>query len=135
MDQFPQSKAQVSITVESARKSQRLTATRPFQFWWYVWLFMTGLGLGLTVSCKWVGLFTIATIGMSTVKGLWELWGNTRIPKVSWSYKEDLMGPINLNSVCIPASFWCSRRCIDCITRLYLHAHVSNSFPLITKQR
>jgi dolichyl-phosphate-mannose-protein mannosyltransferase len=43
---------------------------------------MTGLGLGLTVSCKWVGLFTIATIGMSTVKGLWELWGNTRIPKV-----------------------------------------------------
>ncbi|KAL7322985.1 hypothetical protein PS15p_210952 [Mucor circinelloides] len=54
---------------------------KPFQFWWYVWLFMTGLGLGLTVSCKWVGLFTIATIGMSTVKGLWELWGNTRIPK------------------------------------------------------
>ncbi|CEP10064.1 hypothetical protein [Parasitella parasitica] len=54
---------------------------KPFQFWWYVWLLMTGLGLGLTVSCKWVGLFTIATIGMSTVKGLWELWGNTRIPK------------------------------------------------------
>lgn len=53
---------------------------RPFQFWWYVWLAMTGLGLGLTVSCKWVGLFTIATIGTSTLKGLWELWGNTRVP-------------------------------------------------------
>lgn len=43
---------------------------------------MTGLGLGLTVSSKWVGLFTIATIGTSTIKGLWEIWGNTRIPKV-----------------------------------------------------
>ncbi|KAI7904603.1 Dolichyl-phosphate-mannose-protein mannosyltransferase-domain-containing protein [Cokeromyces recurvatus] len=44
---------------------------KPFQFWWY---------FGLTVSCKWVGLFTIATIGASTIKGLWEIWGNTRIP-------------------------------------------------------
>jgi dolichyl-phosphate-mannose--protein O-mannosyl transferase len=55
---------------------------RPFQFWWYFWLAATGAGLGLTVSCKWVGLFTIATIGTSTVKNLWELWGNTRISKV-----------------------------------------------------
>ncbi|RCH87257.1 hypothetical protein CU097_002945 [Rhizopus azygosporus] len=54
---------------------------RPFQFWWYFWLAATGAGLGLTVSCKWVGLFTIATIGTSTVKNLWELWGNTRISK------------------------------------------------------
>lgn len=54
---------------------------KPFQFWWYVWLSLTGLGLGLTVSCKWVGLFTIATIGSSTIKGLWEIWGNTRTPK------------------------------------------------------
>ncbi|KAI9267568.1 Dolichyl-phosphate-mannose-protein mannosyltransferase-domain-containing protein [Helicostylum pulchrum] len=53
---------------------------KPFQFWWYTWLALTGFGLGLTVSCKWVGLFTIATIGTSTVKGLWELWGNTRVP-------------------------------------------------------
>ncbi|KAI8048943.1 Dolichyl-phosphate-mannose-protein mannosyltransferase-domain-containing protein [Gilbertella persicaria] len=53
---------------------------KPFQFWWYFWLILTGLGLGLTVSCKWVGLFTIATIGLSTIKNLWEIWGNTRIP-------------------------------------------------------
>ncbi|KAI7856270.1 Dolichyl-phosphate-mannose-protein mannosyltransferase-domain-containing protein [Circinella umbellata] len=53
---------------------------RPFQFWWYFWLALTGLGLGLTVSCKWVGLFTIATVGVSTIKNLWEIWGNTRIP-------------------------------------------------------
>ncbi len=48
---------------------------------------MTGLGLGLTVSCKWVGLFTIAAIGTSTIKGLWEIWGNTRIPKVNNEFK------------------------------------------------
>ncbi|KAI8098487.1 Dolichyl-phosphate-mannose-protein mannosyltransferase-domain-containing protein [Halteromyces radiatus] len=53
---------------------------RPFQFWWWTWLAMTGLGLGLTVSCKWVGLFTIATIGVSTVNSLWQIWGDTRVP-------------------------------------------------------
>ncbi|KAI9028231.1 Dolichyl-phosphate-mannose-protein mannosyltransferase-domain-containing protein [Phycomyces nitens] len=52
---------------------------KPFQFWWYTWLALTGLGLGLTVSCKWVGLFTIATIGMSTIKNLWDLWGDSRV--------------------------------------------------------
>ncbi|KAL1927163.1 hypothetical protein VTP01DRAFT_5126 [Rhizomucor pusillus] len=53
---------------------------RPFRFWWYFWLTLTGLGLGLTVSCKWVGLFTIATIGVSTIKNLWEIWGDTHVP-------------------------------------------------------
>ncbi|CAO3666880.1 unnamed protein product [Rhizopus stolonifer] len=54
---------------------------KPFQFWWFVWLIATGAGLGLTVSCKWVGLFTITTIGTSTIKNLWEIWGNTRVSK------------------------------------------------------
>ncbi|ORZ25448.1 Dolichyl-phosphate-mannose-protein mannosyltransferase-domain-containing protein [Absidia repens] len=52
---------------------------RPFQFWWWSWLILTGLGLGLTVSCKWVGLFTIATIGVSTLINLWKIWGDTRV--------------------------------------------------------
>jgi dolichyl-phosphate-mannose-protein mannosyltransferase len=60
---------------------------KPFQFWWYIWLAATGAGLGLTVSCKWVGLFTIATIGTSTIKNLWEIWGNTRISKVRGTKK------------------------------------------------
>jgi dolichyl-phosphate-mannose-protein mannosyltransferase len=41
---------------------------------------MTGVGLGLTVSCKWVGLFTIATVGCSTIKNLLDIWANVRIP-------------------------------------------------------
>lgn len=37
---------------------------------------MTGLGLGATVSVKWVGLFTIAWVGSLTVIQLWVLLGD-----------------------------------------------------------
>ena len=43
--------------------------------WWF-WLVMTGLGLGATVSMKWVGLFTIAWVGSLTVVQLWVLLGD-----------------------------------------------------------
>jgi dolichyl-phosphate-mannose--protein O-mannosyl transferase len=39
---------------------------------------MTGLGLGATVSVKWVGLFTIAWVGSLTVLQLWVLLGDTK---------------------------------------------------------
>ncbi|CAG8551471.1 2149_t:CDS:10 [Paraglomus occultum] len=52
---------------------------RPFGFWWWFWMSMTGLALGLTVSCKWVGLFTIALVGVSTIRGLWDMLGDLRI--------------------------------------------------------
>ncbi|CAG8677774.1 23027_t:CDS:10, partial [Cetraspora pellucida] len=55
---------------------------RPFELWWWVWLAMTGVGLGLTVSVKWVGLFTIAFIGLSTISGLWRLLGDLRVTPV-----------------------------------------------------
>ncbi|KIJ29707.1 glycosyltransferase family 39 protein, partial [Sphaerobolus stellatus SS14] len=35
--------------------------------------------LGAVASCKWVGLFTIATIGFSTIKQLWTLLGDLRV--------------------------------------------------------
>jgi dolichyl-phosphate-mannose-protein mannosyltransferase len=60
--------------------NNNIFGSSPFQFWWWSWLALTGLGLGLTASCKWVGLFTIATIGCSTIKGLLEMWANVRIP-------------------------------------------------------
>ncbi|KAI8355651.1 glycosyltransferase family 39 protein [Choanephora cucurbitarum] len=46
--------------------------------WWF-WLTMTGIGLGLTMSSKWVGLFTVASIGLSAVAKLWDLWGDSRV--------------------------------------------------------
>ncbi|KAF9579138.1 hypothetical protein BGW38_004732 [Lunasporangiospora selenospora] len=56
----------------------------PFSDSWLVWLLLTGVGLGLSGSVKWVGLFIIATIGFSTLKQLWELWGDLRVTPSEW---------------------------------------------------
>ncbi|EPS42622.1 hypothetical protein H072_3360 [Dactylellina haptotyla CBS 200.50] len=45
--------------------------------WWF-WLAASGLGLGATLSVKWVGLFTIAWVGSITVLQLWLLLGDTK---------------------------------------------------------
>lgn len=45
--------------------------------WWF-WLVMTGLGLGITGSIKWVGLFTVAWVGALTLVQLWVLLGDTK---------------------------------------------------------
>jgi dolichyl-phosphate-mannose-protein mannosyltransferase len=52
----------------------------PFTDSWWSWLTLSGLSLGAVVSCKWVGLFTIATVGVSTVYQLWVLLGDIRLP-------------------------------------------------------
>lgn len=46
---------------------------------WWTWLVLSGLSLGAVVSCKWVGLFTIATVGVSTLWQLWNLFGDLRV--------------------------------------------------------
>lgn len=53
---------------------------RAFTEKWWLWLILTGLSLGAVVSCKWVGLFTIATVGLDTVRQLWNLLGDLRVP-------------------------------------------------------
>ncbi|KAG6910171.1 hypothetical protein DXG01_012620 [Tephrocybe rancida] len=53
---------------------------KPFTSSWWTWLTLTGLSLGAVVSCKWVGLFTIATVGVSTLLQLWNLLGDLRVP-------------------------------------------------------
>lgn len=53
---------------------------KPFASSWWTWLILTGFSLGAVVSCKWVGLFTIATVGMSTISQLWNLLGDLRVP-------------------------------------------------------
>jgi dolichyl-phosphate-mannose-protein mannosyltransferase len=50
---------------------------------WWMWLLLTGLGLGVTVSMKWVGLFTIAWVGSLTLLQLWNLLGDLRVTPVS----------------------------------------------------
>ncbi|KAL0575523.1 Dolichyl-phosphate-mannose--protein mannosyltransferase 1 [Marasmius crinis-equi] len=53
---------------------------RPFTESWWTWLILSGLSLGAVFSCKWVGLFTIATVGVSTIYQLWMLLGDLRVP-------------------------------------------------------
>ncbi|KAF9168129.1 hypothetical protein DFQ26_001305 [Actinomortierella ambigua] len=57
---------------------------RPFSDDWFIWLCLTGFGLGLSGSVKWVGLFIIATIGTSTIYQLWLLWGDLKVPVRTW---------------------------------------------------
>lgn len=45
---------------------------RPFTKSWWLWLSFTGLSLGAVASCKWVGLLTFATLGVATLKQLWD---------------------------------------------------------------
>jgi len=52
--------------------------SKAFTSQWWTWLAMSGLGLGATVSCKWVGLFTIAWVGSLTVLQLWVLLGDPK---------------------------------------------------------
>ncbi|PWZ01217.1 PMT-domain-containing protein [Testicularia cyperi] len=52
----------------------------PFSLRWWALLCLTGLSLGAVASSKWVGLFTIATIGMSVIAQLWEHLGDVRQP-------------------------------------------------------
>ena len=56
----------------------------PFTEGWWSWLLLTGLSLGAVASCKWVGLFTIATIGLSTINQLWNLLGDLRVSPKLW---------------------------------------------------
>lgn len=52
---------------------------RAFSDEWWIWLTLTGLSLGAVVSSKWVGLFTIATVGLDTLRQLWLLLGDVRV--------------------------------------------------------
>jgi dolichyl-phosphate-mannose-protein mannosyltransferase len=51
----------------------------PFDVEWYFWLLVSGLSLGLVFSVKWVGLFSIALVGLHTVQDLWNVLGDTKL--------------------------------------------------------
>ena len=70
----------VGFSNENEVARDRTGKVGPFSRRWYGWLLLTGLALGAVVSCKWVGLFTIATIGILTIAQLWRLLGDVRIP-------------------------------------------------------
>ncbi|KAJ1679901.1 hypothetical protein EV182_001092 [Spiromyces aspiralis] len=52
----------------------------PFSRRWWVYLALTGVSMGNALSCKWVGLFLVASVGFWTIKDLWEKLGDLSIP-------------------------------------------------------
>ncbi|RLV92882.1 Dolichyl-phosphate-mannose--protein mannosyltransferase 1 [Spathaspora sp. JA1] len=59
----------------------------PFTFGWYRGLVATGIALGLAFSAKWVGLFTIAWVGILCVYQMWFIVGDLTIsPKKVWGH-------------------------------------------------
>ncbi|BGP49458.1 Dolichyl-phosphate-mannose--protein mannosyltransferase 1 [Rhodotorula kratochvilovae] len=70
----------VCFSNENDLQRDRAGRVGPFSRRWWVWLTLTGLALGAVVSCKWVGLFTIATVGVFTLVQLWTLLGDLRVP-------------------------------------------------------
>lgn len=70
---------------------------------WWINLTLTGLGLGAVVSCKWVGLFTIAAVGMGTLRQLWLLLGNLKVTPKMWIKHFAARG---LCLIAVPAVFY-----------------------------
>ncbi|KAJ2227429.1 hypothetical protein IWW45_007043 [Coemansia sp. RSA 485] len=54
-------------------------ARQPFGRRWWAYLLLTGINMGNALSCKWVGLFLVATIGVWTVRDLWDKLGDLSI--------------------------------------------------------
>ncbi|KAF9053374.1 dolichyl-phosphate-mannose-protein mannosyltransferase [Panaeolus papilionaceus] len=52
-----------------------------FSIDWWLWMFLTGVSIGLVTSVKMIGLFVTALVGVYTVEDLWEKFGDT---KMSW---------------------------------------------------
>jgi hypothetical protein len=104
--------------------------SKAFQPSWWFWLAMTGLGLGATVSVKWVGLFTIAWVGSLTVLQLWILLGDVKtVTPVS------VFGPCQNGDILIYIASLrqaCGRTCLlsDCHSLDFLHGNVCNPFHL-----
>ena len=63
----------------------------PLSRHWWTYLSLTGLNLGAVVSCKCVGLFTIAMIGVSTLKQLWILLGDLDVSRTIWVRRVSLL--------------------------------------------
>lgn len=56
--------------------------SRPFTARWWVYLSLLGFSIGGAASCKWVGLFVVAAVGLYTASELWNIYGDVSIPIV-----------------------------------------------------
>jgi dolichyl-phosphate-mannose--protein O-mannosyl transferase len=80
--------------------------SKAFQPTWWFWLAMTGLGLGATVSVKWVGLFTIAWVGSLTLVQLWVLLGDVKTVTPVSALESATEEVTDLCSDFLPSTLW-----------------------------
>ncbi|KAH8884243.1 MIR-domain-containing protein [Thozetella sp. PMI_491] len=93
-----------ALAFTSFTNQHELGPTKAFEPSWWFWLAMTGLGLGATVSIKWVGLFTIAWVGSLTLVQLWVLLGDPKNVTVRVFAKHFMARVLCL--IVIPATFY-----------------------------
>src|SRR5271167_2648537 len=104
--------------------------SKAFQPSWWFWLAMTGLGLGATVSVKWVGLFTIAWVGSLTLVQLWVLLGDTKTVTLVSLVIGNIRNCTNHNIATLREAFSRSSGLLDHDSSCILHGNVCNSFSL-----
>ncbi|KAI9288410.1 glycosyltransferase family 39 protein [Umbelopsis sp. AD052] len=71
-----------AITTMSWMRFEKLHNS-PFTAQWWLNLIMTGLGLGLIISTKWAGIFTVGFIGLRALSQIWMLIGNRQTSIIS----------------------------------------------------
>ncbi|CAO3631730.1 unnamed protein product [Cunninghamella blakesleeana] len=59
---------------------------KSFTVLWWKNLLLLGISLGCIISVKWMGLFTIALVGIYTLEDLWDKLGNVNIPILEYVY-------------------------------------------------
>ncbi|KAJ3347750.1 Protein O-mannosyltransferase 2 [Entophlyctis luteolus] len=60
--------------------------TEPLSIRWHIWMALTGISIGCTLSVKWVGLFAIALVGLCTIEDLWVMLGDLKLPLRKYAY-------------------------------------------------
>lgn len=58
----------------------RNLSSQPFTRSWKLALLGLGSSMALAASCKWVGLFLVAGVGLYTIVDLWRILGDTSVP-------------------------------------------------------
>lgn len=83
-------------------KSQQYSAQ------WWTCLAATGFNLGCAASCKWVGLFTVASVGVQVIWDLWGMWCNTLVPmkKIGKAFGARALCLIMIPACIYVSTFW-----------------------------
>ena len=104
--------------------------TSQFGVHWWSSLALTGFNLGCAASCKWVGLFTVASVGVQVIAGLWRMWCNTLIPikSIAKAFSARALCLILLPAVVYVSTFWVHFKLLS------NHSPTVNSFTLQFQQ-